>query len=347
MKSSVRSTSEYLKGLAARAARTAPVLVALSEHLERSSVIRSVSRLGLTNIKSPYSNLPVPEPSVSRARDDVVFITGRFRAGTTALWNAFRSLPDVTAYYEPFNERRFFDAGVRGDHVDSTHLGVSDYAAEYDGLGCLADFYRESWIEQNLYMSEDSFDPDMQRYVEILVEEAKGRPVLQFNRIDFRLPWLRRKFPHAFFLHIHRCPREQWLSVVTHGAGRKSVTHAEPFVDVFYQRRWLNDLRHAFPFLAVADGVHPYVGFYLLWKTSLIFGDTFADLSVSLDDLVESKEETLKRIGEAAGIGHDDLQIMGRAIQARRAQVWTSYADVRWFEHHEAMAERAIQGFFS
>src|SRR5262245_55459716 len=38
-----------------------------------------------------------------------LFITGRFRSGSTLLWQLFRALPGVTCYYEPFNERRWFD----------------------------------------------------------------------------------------------------------------------------------------------------------------------------------------------------------------------------------------------
>ena len=39
-----------------------------------------------------------------------IFITARFRTGSTLLWNIFRHIEGCTAYYEPFNERRWFDA---------------------------------------------------------------------------------------------------------------------------------------------------------------------------------------------------------------------------------------------
>src|SRR5690348_9121883 len=67
-----------------------------------------------------------------------VFITGRFRSGSTLLWNIFRSVPGCRAYYEPLNERRWFDPSRRGERIDRTHLGVEDYWREYDGLGHLA-----------------------------------------------------------------------------------------------------------------------------------------------------------------------------------------------------------------
>lgn len=64
-----------------------------------------------------------------------VFITARFRSGSTLLWNLFRHVPGCTAYYEPLNERRWFDPASRGDRVDKTHVGVEDYWREYKGWG--------------------------------------------------------------------------------------------------------------------------------------------------------------------------------------------------------------------
>jgi len=63
-----------------------------------------------------------------------VFITARFRSGSTLLCNLFRQVDACTAYYEPFNERRWFDPSVRGNRVDPTHRDVEDYWREYDAL---------------------------------------------------------------------------------------------------------------------------------------------------------------------------------------------------------------------
>ena len=81
-------------------------------------------------------------------RSDLVIITGRFRSGSTLLWNLFRQAGGFTAYYEPLNERRWFDPTARGDRTDSTHRNVSDYWREYDGLEALSRFYREDWIRR-------------------------------------------------------------------------------------------------------------------------------------------------------------------------------------------------------
>jgi hypothetical protein len=112
----------------------------------------------------------------------------------TLLWNLFRNIEGCTAYYEPFNERRWFDSQQRGGHVDKTHIGVSDYWQEYEGMDELSQYYNEDWIQHDLMMDAHSWQPNMKKYIEELIIRAKGRPVFQFNRIDFRLPWFKKHF---------------------------------------------------------------------------------------------------------------------------------------------------------
>lgn len=157
----------------------------------------------LENFESPYGPAELaPPPSASYERAAPIFITARFRTGSTLLWNLFRNMSGVTAYYEPFNERRWFDPRSRGARVDATHLGVGDYWAEYQGLPELANHYSEEWTRRHLFMPRNAWNPGMQRYIETLIGRASGRAVLQFNRVDLRLPWLRARFPQAKILHL-------------------------------------------------------------------------------------------------------------------------------------------------
>jgi hypothetical protein len=57
-----------------------------------------------------YPDLGAAEPDDSLMARNAVFVTARFRTGSTLLWNIFRHVPGVTAYYEPLNERRWFDS---------------------------------------------------------------------------------------------------------------------------------------------------------------------------------------------------------------------------------------------
>ena len=208
--------------------------------------------------RAPYDDLRWNSQVSPVSARDVVIISSRFRSGSTLLWNIMRAQSDVTAYYEPFNERRWFDSVARGSRVDSTHLNVDDYWREYDGLSELGEHYREEWIDHDLYMDENFWDGAMKRYIEILIERSSGLPVLQFNRVDFRLQWLRRNFPGAKLIHLYRHPRDQWCSMLMDIGcyPRDSIESFEQH-DKFYLLSWATDLKYHFPFLA-DPGLHPY-----------------------------------------------------------------------------------------
>ena len=83
------------------------------------------------------AQLPYPDLGQSRwhneagQRGDAILITARFRSGSTLLWNIFRHVEGCVAFYEPFNERRWFDPACRGRHVDPTHRQVDWASAIY------------------------------------------------------------------------------------------------------------------------------------------------------------------------------------------------------------------------
>ena len=140
-----------------------------------------------------------------------------------------------------------------GSDVDKAHLGVSDYWAEYDHLSELGQYFDEEWKFRHLYMPPSASDVRMQRYIETMIQGAPGRPVLQFNEIDFRLGRLRVWFPGVPIIHIFRHPRDQWCSTLQNSARTVAQCRLRDFeeYDGFYLKRWARDLRHTFPFLTM------------------------------------------------------------------------------------------------
>jgi LPS sulfotransferase NodH len=281
-------------------------------------------------------------------RDDIIIISARFRSGSTLLWSLFRATDRCTAYYEPFNERRWFDPATRGEQTDPTHRGVDDYWREYEGLRELSDYYREAWIGQNLFMDKDLWDPAMKRYVEILVERAPKRPVLQFNRIDFRLPWFRRHFPRAKLVHLYRHPRDQWISSLVDPAEYPSQATMSDFAnhDHYYLRLWAGDLKYHFPFLAEASCFHAYQMFYYVWKLSYLFGRKYAHASVCYEELLREPEKSLAALFEKLAMPGHDLTRLAKLVDKPRSGRWREYASVDWFQQHEAHCEAVMEDFF-
>jgi len=288
-------------------------------------------------------------------RDDVInnenvtFITGRFRSGSTLLWNIFRDIPDTTSYYEPFNERQWFNNIKRGENIDTTHRGVEEYWKEYDGLESLGHYFQDSWGYKQLYMTEASYKPGMIHYIDALIRSGDERVVLQFNRLDFRLSWIRKHYPKAKIIHIYRHPREQWLSYI------KSAERCSPVdnfyslgnQDFFYLRHWGRDLRFVFPFLDENKLSHPYELFYLIWRLSYNHGVSYADYSLSMEEITENTEGSLKEVFSLAGIDDEYLSLAREKIHNTQAQKWQGYAESTWFDELEERCEAILDEYYA
>ena len=305
---------------------------------------------------SAVSLVPVPMQYRSHSAETAIkpaarpiFITARFRSGSTFLWQLFKSIEGVTCYYEPLNEARWFLLDHSTAPLDKTHIGVEDYRAEYEGMRDLDTWFDPNWAYRHLYMDETSHDPNLERYISELIRRANGRAVLQFNRVDFRLPWLRAHFPEAYILHLYRHPREQWMSILGKGAevspDFRIQSALERSPDGFYTLEWARDLRHVFPFLEPA-GRHPYELHYLLWRLSYLFGRAYGDISICFEDVVLDFERTVGEVCSAVGLEQADLQRLSRLNQGKQTSRWPSYADDAWYSNMEARCDREIEIYF-
>lgn len=221
----------------------------------------------------------VPKPS------GPLFITARFRSGSTFLWQLFTRLPGYTAYYEPLNEQQWFTEGSRRD-VDQSHRGVSNYRLNYENLDHLAHSFSKDWTCKRLAMGRNSSDPKLVAYVQGLIDAAAFRPVLQFNRIDYRLPFFRQNFPDATIVHLEREARDIWRSTLS-GKENDPAWRLDRFDQhsKFYLLPFFRDLTVSFPWLSAASDQHPYLAHYLLWRLSGLYAAKWADFTVSYESL--------------------------------------------------------------
>lgn len=280
-------------------------------------------------------------PATGRAP---VFITARFRSGSTLLWHIFRQLPNATAYYEPHNARRWFDAARLERHVDPTHVGVTDYWREYAGMDDLAAWYHPTWPMRQLVMSASFPDPDMRAYLDALVARAPGRPVLQFNHVDFRLPWLQRHYPDARLIHLYRHPRDQWISSLGDPAQVPREVRGDDFrnLDHYYLLPWARDLSTQFPFLDPRHEPRPYRLFYYIWRLSHAIGVQHAHLSIDYDTLLAQPAATIAAVLQAAQWPGVDVAPLAALVTPPRESRWAAWAPAAWFDEHEAACEGVL-----
>lgn len=290
-----------------------------------------------------------PELAMTRERLDSdgsppIFITARFRTGSTMLWNILRHVPDLTTYYEPLHPALQWPLSERPQYVDPTHDDVSEYWSEYDRIPDLASYYNEPWHNTDLYLDASHWKPNLARYVQLLVNSAQHRAALQFNRVDFRLAWLRKVFPAAQLVHLFRHPRDQWLSVLRDPATFGPDGTAEEFMqhDYFFMLEWVHDLSAQFPVLDWDRVQCPYTMHYLLWKLSYLWGRAYSDLSVSYEQLLSAPHETLSDLFDLLGIDQRVIPQVMPLIHSKARGKWRNYADAEWFAKQESHAESLL-----
>lgn len=153
------------------------------------------------------------DQTAHRVRTGPVFVVGRFRSGSTMVWQLFRQQPGWTTYLEPLHEHLLGHVAAEPGPVDPTHLGVSDYWREYRALPrTQLEALARPWFGRSRFrLRADDVADDLAAYVGFLVASAP-RVMLKFTRAEFRTPWLRHAFPDATIVQLIRSPRALWTS---------------------------------------------------------------------------------------------------------------------------------------
>ncbi len=235
------------------------------------------------------------------------------------LWQAFEHLVGYTAYYEPLNERRWFNPSTRGSKIDDTHRGSSNYWANYDNLAFLDAEFQESWAYSHLAMGPQAREAGLVRYITALVTAAAERPVLQFNRTDFRLSFLASRFPSAQIIYISRNPRDTWCSSLRGVENNPNWTLLdEEGYGRFYLVPWYRDLTISFPGLTQNHAnTHPYFVHYMIWRIAGLFALKWGHFFLRYEDLCTDFSGAMKMLLTYLGDTPDKVESLHGLVQLR------------------------------
>lgn len=243
-----------------------------------------------------------------------IFVTARFRSGSTLIWNLLRQVKGLTTYYEPCHDNLL--AHIQADTpVQDSHRCVASYWDEYKPLvEELPALHRHEFGVTDLLLEAADEWPGLEKYIGALIERSPERPVLQFNRMDFRLPWLKARFPNATTIHLFRNPRDQWHSM-TRGLPEDRRPH--PDENAYDLVLWAVALSGSFPFLLGPHIDHSYKRHYLLWRLSYLMGRRLSDLSLSFDeDFCRHPETGAARLLAVAGVTEMDAAALIPFVEA-------------------------------
>jgi len=270
-----------------------------------------------------------------------IFITARFRSGSTLLWNIYRNASGAHAYYEPLHEQlpELISLDVA---PQSRHYFVDSYFTQYPEVESLKKFHSVEFGIHRLLLENHDEHPDLQNYINYLISYAvnNDRAVLQFNRVDFRLPWIKKNFTEAVLVHLYRNPRDQWLSTIQDYPGD---IDNDMDGDPYRITTWSRDLIKQFPFLSTPYIYHPYQRHYYLWKLSYLMGKNLSDYSIAYENILADPESSIQHLLELGQLDtRKNIEQCLKIIVKRPVNSWKTYRDEKWFEEMEQECESQL-----
>lgn len=211
----------------------------------------------------------------------VIFISGRFRSGTSMLWNIFNQLPEYCAWYEPLHPNLL--SHIKYVKPKEDHVGIDDYWQNYLNLSDLSEHHNADFGQNQIFLEKYSLYDELKNYIQYLIDKSGDKiPVLQFNRMDLRLGWLKNNFPHATIIHLKRDVFPLWMSCRKHLKTQVCKDY-ESHPDAYDLMQWSADLSQHFPMLQAEKNRHGYYRHYFIWKLAQQIAKNNADIHLSLE----------------------------------------------------------------
>lgn len=287
---------------------------------------------------APAASTALSPERLAQLRPNVIFLIGRFRAGTTMFWNFFRQFPQYTCYYEPLHDNMpgFLEAQAT-QMADSSHVGVTDYFTEFRRLDVrqVIGLWRHWFGRSRFFIGAEESAPDLRAYLQYLIDRtpAGSTPVMKFVRADFRVGWLARQFPGALVIHLARNARDHWTSSV----GRNSNLddgQIESHPTFGHYRVYMEQIARDMGL--VVEG-HPYRLFYLLWKLSHAAMQPYAHAAWYYEEAVQDFPAWAQRHLVESGLCPSIPQ-----VKIHTASVAPQFHSTEWYAAEEAAVNRFL-----
>lgn len=286
--------------------------------------------------------------SERQTRPRLVFVTGDFSSGSTLLFNLFRASDAFHCLYEPLHEY-LLEYLVWPLQVNPHHPNTVDYFGGFRGFRRIPRLFDPTWATKRLYMDRALPVPRLRRYLEYLVDtslERRCAVMLKFNRMCFRLGWLKHRFPEARIIHVRRDMDSQWQSLVRRAQenhGREDVGQDSVHFSSFRMGLNCDELAGQFPELAAEANSSGYERFCRYWKLSDREQSKFADLTVTLESLRSDLATPLGEISRCVG-ARFDATAMKRLLSANPTP--EAPGPVRWWRQSVHRMGRAYAKYY-
>ena len=237
-----------------------------------------------------------------------IIVTSRFRTGSTLLFQLLSQDERYSCYNEPLHPHIpiWMDAGIEKHQEMNRLLSHDDiqYFSEYK------DFEKETFnhlhsirftTEQLVLRSNSEFTA-LEKYLTFILGGHTDKPViLNCNRLDYRLAWIKKKFPDVLIINLRR----NVSSIID--SFNKVMERAEMnnFKFLFETHLYLKNIQEWSGINL--DDVGDYESIYLLKLVSDRIGDKYADFHVSFKDLCNQPHDLKERLKSEMNLNITDF----------------------------------------
>ncbi|MDL1957277.1 MAG: hypothetical protein LWW95_09595 [Candidatus Desulfofervidus auxilii] len=186
---------------------------------------------------------------------------------------------------------------------------AQSYFAEYIPLSIkISKIFRKEFPYDLYFLSPETQCNNLKKYIDMLINHAKGRPVFKFVRSLFRIRWLKENF-NSLNIFLWRNPRDVWESInsmLDKGFRMllilNSPSKPEPIrelasfigIDEFHSPDLILEMAY---FHKIANRLSPekhYFVFFTLWCMSFLENIDYIDIEINIDKLSDSQEYKIK-----------------------------------------------------
>lgn len=189
-------------------------------------------------------------------------VTGFFRTGSTFVFDVLRQIENVKVLYEPYHPEivDYVRETQKGNHgADKNFLGHSiseNYFNEYidiDSEEMESIFALKNREVNHPVLNSVSHHNELYNYLKFLIEYGSSNgevPILQANRLNYCLDWLKVNFKEYPTILIIRQPYDIYLSLKKIAAKQDiDLTIHSPEINFWNVNEIVNSLRLRYPFI--------------------------------------------------------------------------------------------------
>jgi len=140
-----------------------------------------------------------------------IIVSSRFRTGSTLLFQLLSQDQRYHCYNEVLHPHIpiWMEADIE-KHREMNQILAHDnvrYFSEYENLDrqIFSELHSIDFTINDLVMTSESHSEQLERYLRYLLYDSTDKPViLNCNRVDYRLSWIKKKFPDVIIINLRR-----------------------------------------------------------------------------------------------------------------------------------------------